>query len=69
MRIGVGLSMDRFPSTNELTLCHLFLQHKATFMHHHVSEALRKCTHALKHRRTLSLTRSLVSLCRIALVV
>lgn len=34
MEISVGESADRFPSPNLLTLCHLFLLHKATFIHH-----------------------------------
>lgn len=67
--ISIRFSRDKFPFLNELTLCCLFLQHKATFIHHRVSEALRKCTHTLRHRRSLSLTCSVVSLCHISLVV
>lgn len=33
MELSVGESGDKFPSPNELTLCHLFHQHKATFIH------------------------------------
>lgn len=48
MEVGFGQSREKFPTPNELTLCHLFLQHKATFMRcRRYSEALRKYRHAL----------------------
>lgn len=48
MEVSFGWGRDKFPTPNELTLCHLFLQHKATFIPcRRYSEALRKYRHAL----------------------